>query len=218
MKKSIKSIFVLVCICAAVSVLLALVNYITVPIIKDNEHKKVTAALLEVLPDGGSFELVETSDHKLPSSVSEVYLAESGGYVIKLTVSGYSAGMVLMCGISPDGVVVGTKLIASGETPSIGGVAVDKFAPSLVGKDVSNIDGVDAIAGATKTTAAYRAAVKDALSAVIILGGGQIEAMAEDNCNGIDTITGVPVTADGYQKAILRAFETVKISQEGNQL
>ena len=38
MKKSIKSILVLVCICATVSVLLALVNSITAPIIAKNEQ------------------------------------------------------------------------------------------------------------------------------------------------------------------------------------
>ena len=39
MKKSVKSILVLVCICAIVSVLLALTNYITAPLIKENEEK-----------------------------------------------------------------------------------------------------------------------------------------------------------------------------------
>ena len=46
MKKSIKSIFVLVCICASVSLLLALTNYITDPIIKGNEQKNANAALI----------------------------------------------------------------------------------------------------------------------------------------------------------------------------
>lgn len=180
MKKLVKSILVLVCICITVSVLMALTNYITYPIIEKNEQAKSNAALLEVLPGAESFELVDISSHTLPASVSEVYRASNGGYVVKLQTTGYAPGMVIMCGISADGAVVGTKIVSSGETPSIGGVAADGFAPTLVGKTVGDIDGVDTVAGATKTTAAYRAAVKDALNTVIILGGGSVDLRSEE--------------------------------------
>lgn len=175
MKKSIKSIVVLVCICVVVAVLMAATNYFTAPIIEKNDQSKSNAALLEVLPDGGGFELLDITSYELPESVAEVYKASNGGYVVKVNTTGYAPGMSIMCGISADGTVVGTKLVASGETPSIGGVAAEKFAPTVVGKSVSDIDGVDTVAGATKTTEAYRAAVKDALNAVIILGGGSVD-------------------------------------------
>ena len=180
MKKSIKSIAVLVSICAVVAILLACTNYLTAPIIEKNEQGKASGALLEVLPDGGSFELMDISAYTLPATVSEVYRAENGGYVFKLTTSGYDNGMVLMCGIGADSTVVGTKLISSNETPSIGGAAVSTFAPTLVGKDVTTIDGVDTVSGATKTTEGYRAAVKDALNAVVILGGGSVDLRTEE--------------------------------------
>ena len=105
MKKSVKSILVLVCICAVVSVLLALTNSITDPMIQANEQKNANAALLEVLPEGGSFEKLDISSYTLPSTVSEVYRAENGGYAIKLSTTGYASGMVLMCGIGADGTV-----------------------------------------------------------------------------------------------------------------
>ena len=180
MKKSIKSILVLVCICATVSVLLALVNSITAPIIEANESQKANGALLEVLPDGGSFELMDISTYTLPATVAEVYQAKNGGYVIKLTTTGYNTGMVLMCGINPNGTIAGTKLISSAETPAIGGVAAESFAGAVVGKDITTIDGVDTISGATKTTTAYRAAIKDALNAAIILGGGSVDLRTEE--------------------------------------
>ena len=180
MKKSIKSIAVLVSICAVVAILLACTNYLTAPIIEKNEQEKANGALLEVLPDGGSFELMDISAYTLPATVSEVYRAEKGGYVFKLTTSGYAAGMVLMCGIGADSTVVGTKLISSNETPAIGGTAANTFAPTLVGKDVTTIDGVDIVSGATKTTEGYRSAVKDALNAVVILGGGSVDLRTEE--------------------------------------
>ena len=180
MKKSIKSIAVLVSICAVVAILLACTNYLTAPIIEKNEQEKANGALFEVLPDGGSFELMDISAYKLPATVSEVYRAENGGYVFKLTTSGYAAGMVLMCGVGADSTVVGTKLISSNETPAIGGAAANTFAPALVGKDVTTIDGVDIVSGATKTTEGYRSAVKDALNAVVILGGGSVDLRTEE--------------------------------------
>ena len=180
MKKSIKSIAVLVSICAVVAILLACTNYLTAPIIEKSEQEKANGALFEVLPDGGSFELMDISAYKLPATVSEVYRAENGGYVFKLTTSGYAAGMVLMCGVGTDSTVVGTKLISSNETPAIGGAAANTLAPALVGKDVTTIDGVDIVSGATKTTEGYRSAVKDALNAVVILGGGSVDLRTEE--------------------------------------
>ena len=180
MKKSLKSILVLVCICATISVLMALTNFVTAPIIRENEQKQADAALLEVLPDGGSFESVDISAYTLPATVSQVYRAANGGYVIKLNTTGYASGMVLMCGIASDGRVVGTKLLASGETPSIGGAAAETFAGTVLGKDIGTIDSVDTISGATKTTTAYRAAIKDALNTVIILGGGSVDIRTEE--------------------------------------
>jgi electron transport complex protein RnfG len=175
MKKSVKSIVVLLCICVTVAVLMAVTNYITAPIIAGNEQGKSNEALLEVLPEGGNFELVDISAYTLPESVAEVYKASNGGYVIKINTTGYAPGMVLMCGISADGAVVGTKLVSSGETPSIGGVAAEQFAPAVIGRTLEDIDGVDTVSGATKTTEAYRAAVRDALNAVVILGGGEVD-------------------------------------------
>ena len=200
MKKSIKSIAVLVSICAVVAILLACTNYLTAPIIEKNEQGKASGALLEVLPDGGSFELMDISAYTLPATVSEVYRAENGGYVFKLTTSGYDNGMVLMCGIGADSTVVGTKLISSNETPSIGGAAVSTFAPTLVGKDVTTIDGVDTVSGATKTTAGYRAAVKDALNAVVILGGGSVDLRTEEEILNDNLSAALPVANGEFEK------------------
>ena len=175
MKKSVKSILVLVCICATVSVLLALTNYVTAPIVKENEEKKVTASLLEVLPDGENFESIDISKYELPESVSAVYRAKSGGYVVKLDTKGYATGMVILCGISGEGKIVGTKMVSSSETPSIGGKAADVFAKNVIGKDINNVSEVDTVAGATKTTEAYRTALKDALQTVADISKGEVK-------------------------------------------
>lgn len=180
MKKSIRSIIVLVSICAVVSILMALTNSVTAPIIAENDAKNANAALLQVLPDGGSFETVDMSAYTLPSTVTAVYRASNGGCVVQLTTSGYSSGMVIMCGINPDGTVSGSKILSSSETPSIGGEAAERFAPTLNGKTAEDIETVEIISGATKTTAAYRSAVKDALNTALILGGASIDTRTEE--------------------------------------
>ena len=180
MKKLIKSVLTLVIICAFVSVLLAVTNNITSPIIEKNEQAKSNTALLEVYPEGGSFTLKDTSSYSLPASIIEVYDASAGGYVIKLSTTGYNPGMVIMCGISGEGKIVGAKVVSSEETPTIGGVAADGFSSTVVGTDISAIDGVDTVSGATKTTAAYKAAIKDALNAALILGGAEVDFRTEE--------------------------------------
>ena len=203
MKKSIENITVLVCICAVVSVLLAITNAVTAPFIAANEARKTTEALLEVMPDGKNFELLDISSYKLPATVSEAYKSENGGYVIKLNTTGYASGMVLMCGVSADGKVTGAKLISSNETPSIGGVAANTMAQNVVGKDDATIDGVDTIGGATKTTKAYRAAVKDALNAAIILGGGEADIRTEEEILADNLAASLPA-GEGKFEAVFR--------------
>ncbi len=171
MKKTVKSTAVLVCLCAVMAVLLALTNAVTAPIIERNREAAANEALLEVLPDGEGFEKVAFDAAKLPKTVTEVYKEKNGGYVITLTTAGYGSDMVVMCGIKADGTVSGVVCLSSNET-----LGYEKsYGSNFVGKDVAGVEAVDTISGATKTTAAYKNAVKDALNAVVILGGGTVD-------------------------------------------
>ena len=200
MKKSIQDITVLVCICAVVSILLAITNALTAPSIAKNENEKANAALQEVMPDGKNFEKIDISAYKLPATVTEAYKSENGGYVIKLNTTGYASGMVLMCGVSAEGKVTGTKVIASGETPSIGGAAINTLTPSFIGKDSGNIESVDTVGGATKTTAAYRSAVRDALNAMVILGGGDVDIRTEEEILADNLAAALPAGEGNFEK------------------
>ena len=46
---------------------------------------------------------------------------------------------------------------------------------------------------------------------------GQFDGKTEESYNEIDAISGATMTTDGYKKAILRAFQSVKIFEEGNK-
>ena len=116
MKKSVQSTIVLVAICAVMAILLALTNSVTAPIIKQNQDAAANEALLVVMPDGEGFEKVDISSYTLPATVTEVYKETKGGYVVTLTTAGYGSGLIVMCGVSPDGTVTGAVCLASTET------------------------------------------------------------------------------------------------------
>ena len=177
MMRSAKSVITLSVICLILAALLALVNAITAPVIADNERAASEKALLVVYPDGSGFEKVELGSYpNMPKTVTEIQKSSDGGYVVKLTTSGHKSGLVIMCGIDPEGTVVGAICLASSETYG----KEKTYGDTLIGKDIGSIDAVDTIAGATKTTAAYKNAVKDALGAVEILGGGSFDNRTEE--------------------------------------
>ena len=196
MKKSIKSIVALVCICAVVAILMAITNVFTAPIISENENKKANAALLEVMPNGGSFEKVDISKHELPATVTEAYKAENGGYVIKLTTTGYSTGFVIMCGVNADGTVSGAVCLASTETLG----KEQTYGQNFVGKDSDGVDAVEIISGATKTTSAYRSAIKDAINTAIILGGGSVDIRTEEEILNDNLSAALPAAEGKFSK------------------
>lgn len=175
MKKSVMSTLVLVCICAVMAVLLAVTNMITAPTIQANADKAANEALLQVMPDGQGFEKMDISTYELPATVTEVYKEANGGYVVRMMTTGYGSGMIIMCGVNAEGVITGTVCLGSSET-----LGYEKtFGENFTGKDATGVDAVDTISGATKTTAAYKNAVKDAINASIILGGGSVDLRDE---------------------------------------
>ena len=192
MMKHIKSILTLFVICALVSVALATVNGITAPIILDRQNQAAAGALLEVMPEGGTFEKVDLSGYSaLPTTVKEAHKASNGGYVLQIEWSGFNPGNVTMVGVSADGKVTGTKTITVKDSGGNGKDSATEI-PNMdangyyVGADINTIDGVDTVGGVTVSTKAYRAAVKDALAAATILGGGSYvspEEMFQNNLN-----------------------------------
>lgn len=176
MKAQIKSVLVLTCICMVTSLLLALTNSLTAPIIEESKKAQANASLLVVMPEGKDFSEVDLSAYTLPATVKKAYKEASGGCVFELEVSGYGAGMNVMCGVSADGVVTGAVCLSSNET-----LGHEKtYGESFKGKDAQGVSGIDTISGATKTTAAYKQAVTDALNSAIILGGGSVDIRTEE--------------------------------------
>lgn len=169
MKKSLSSVIVLTTICLISAILLSVTNEITAPQIKEAENKATQAALLIVYPEGGDFDELNLESMNLPNSVIAAYKASAGGYVFKMSTTGYSSGLQILCGIDTNGNITGTKCLASSETLGYEKTYGDNFN----GINSGSVDSVDTVAGATKTTTAYKNAVKDALSSWSSLAGGR---------------------------------------------
>lgn len=175
MKKSLKSILVLFAICAVMALLLAVTNSFTSPIIQKNQEAAANEALLVVMPNGEGFEKMDISTYELPDTVTEVYKEANGGYVFRLNATGYQPNMIIMCGVSASGTVTGSVCLSSNETWG----KEKTLGDLLVGADIDTL--VDIEAGATSLTVkGYRSAIRDALNAAIILGGGTADTRTEE--------------------------------------
>ena len=167
MKDSIKSIVVLLVICLVASAVLAAVNSFTSPLVEKSENEKIRKSLLVVMPEGKNFKELDSLPESEAETVKQIYTEDGSGYVMKLVTTGYSAGLTIMCGINSDGKITGATCVSSGET--LGNEKT--YGELFLGADKTDIDGIDSVSGATKTTSNYKKALKDALSAFDILKG-----------------------------------------------
>lgn len=215
MKSMLKSVLSLTVICAVVAVLMATTNFITEPIIKANESAAANEALLVVMPNGSDFKPVDISTYTLPASVNEVYSEANGGYVVKLTVNGYSTGMILMIGVDANGTVTGATCLGSSET-----LGYEKtYGETTVGATLETIDGLDTIAGATRTTQAYKDGVKDALNTAVIMGGGIVDIRSDEQILADNLSTALPEAEGQFTKWFiteqLEAVDAVYVANNG---
>lgn len=232
-KENIMPTVVLSVICIAVALLLAVVNMVTKPIIDKAANDKANATLVVVLPEGEGFEEIDLTTVELPASVTKAYKETNGkGYVFEMTVSGYKSGLVIMCGVDAEGKITGSKYTASSETfgkegdldNAYNGQALDSFTPNI-------------ISGATKTSNGYADAVKAALQAHVIMGGGSVDLrdpaqILNDNCNAalgtegltftkwfaVEVLDGVDAiyTAEGTKSVVMSIGEAfVGVGEDG---
>ena len=177
MKKDfVMPILVLSLICLIMSGALAVVRSITQPVIEAAANERAEDAMREIIPEADEFVLLESNTEELPKSVTEIYgTANNTGYIFTVVSnSGYGGEIKLICGIDPNGEIIQITVLEHSETKGLGTKVFDK-AVEYEGKD-KNLEGIDAIAGATITSNAYKNAILDAFSAfeiVNITGEGE---------------------------------------------
>ena len=160
-------VFALAAVCFLMSLLLAAGNRLTEPVIKQAAEERAQEAQLEIIPGAKEFEPVETSG--LPKSITGIYRAEPDlGFIFMISAAGgYGGEIKLICGIDTEGRIIKTKVLSHAETQGLGTIVFESAA-EYEGKD-KNLEGIDAIAGSTITSNAYKNGISDAFAAFEII-------------------------------------------------
>lgn len=155
-KISLKPVVVLVCICLVMSGLLAVVNYVTAPIIEAAAQERLAATLRHLLPDATTFTEIKTD---MPGVVA-IYKDDGGsGFAIVTIGKGYKGDVTVTTAIDPSGTVLGISVDASGETANVGTrVSTPEFTDRFPGL-IESADSIDTLGGATISSRAVKEAV-----------------------------------------------------------
>ncbi|MBP5235680.1 MAG: RnfABCDGE type electron transport complex subunit G [Bacteroidales bacterium] len=165
-------------VCLVCAAILAGVYAITKAPIDETNAKLLKESIGAVLPEGG--ELSEANAIEVGGQPSEYYTLSADGetiaYAVKSTTVGFGGPLTLMVGITADGVIYNTSVLAHTETPGLGAKCTSDehfmaqwkgFNPSEKILKVKSQQGdVDAITASTITSKAYTLAVENALNAV----------------------------------------------------
>ena len=167
-ESTVKPIVVLSVISLVVSLLLAVVNSMTAPVIAENERATTLAAYVDVMPSVSDASTLEEMSGYTTANVSGAVKAEDGSMAIKAEESGFDGGIVtVIVGLDANGTETGIWVDASTQTKGIGSaVAEDDFLKQFDGLDctqsvVMGQNGVDGKSGATFSSKALFAALND---------------------------------------------------------
>ena len=189
MNKIVKNALVLMAFSLVLGFVLGAVYKITEPIIAEATRQKEMQAykvvfenaadFTEIAVDAAAAEAVMT-DGGYPDVINKAFQAvdASGnalGYVVQLTTKdGYSGGIVMVVGITNEGVVNGYSVTAHSETSGLGTKAFDPaYADQFKGIPADSVSGVATISGATLTSTAVKNGINAAVAYANSLGGAQ---------------------------------------------
>lgn len=174
-----KPTIVLTLICLVTSALLAYTNYLTAPVIENNNIQAANATKAVVLADAENF--ADETKGDISYSVGTDASGAVMGYVFTTTAKSYGGEISVMVGIKADGTVSGVELLSINDTPGLGMNAknpdfleqfVGKIKGIAVNKNNPAENEIKALTGATVTSKAVTAAVNTALDYYTEIAGG----------------------------------------------
>ncbi len=173
MNKYVKSTVVLFSICLVVSILLALVNFITAPVIENSKKAAIRESLIVVLPDAEDFEEISLTEN-VPETVTSIYKDTAGaGYAVTLaTKSQYSEDyMLITVGIDSALLIKNIQITAYSDSKAL----PEAYPSTYIGKDAT-LAGTDLVSGVTYSSRAFKEAILDAFTALNIVSATAKEA------------------------------------------
>ena len=167
-KHLINTILILLAFALVFSAAMFGLNFITGPIIEENNKGAEFAPLLAVMPDADNFEEITSTLAGVPESVIAVYKETSGrGFVVRTSASTqYSKEpMEITFGVTADGKICGIQLDVY--TDSIDFRSKDaNYIGSYLEKDSALAD-IGTVSGATYSSSAFKTAVSEGFAALI---------------------------------------------------
>lgn len=171
----VRTVIVLTCICAVISLLVAGVYALTKNQIALNNEQKIENAISEIFPSySGKSVLEGTFDGK----INAVYKINSDGataYAVDITAKGYgSDGINMMVGVSGEEKVISVVIVsASGETPGLGqNVTKKEYTDGFTGLSLG--EKADIISGATISSKGVQDGIDICLQTVKKINSGEI--------------------------------------------
>ena len=176
-------VVVLVAICFVTTLLLALTNSVSEPIIIRNAAITATENRKELLSEADDFTQIEVDSYASSSdgkaSVTEIYKANNDtGYVMTCMTKSFGGDLTMMVGIDATGAVTGVKVTDHSDTPGVGTKDQDpeylaQYATrtSLSAEDVKKESGFNFITGASVSGTAIHKGVYAALAQYAAIGG-----------------------------------------------
>ena len=202
MKKKMPAWTVLMVICLCSGLLLAAVNMVTAPRIKEQELLAKNATMVKLIPEAKDFEDLELQESRFSIDSLTAAKDDKGGvigYVGQSTVNGYGGPIAVTTAVGMDGLIRGISVGGDGfaETPGLGALTKEAaFTDQFIGKKptiVLNQDGVDTVSGASTSSRAVVSGVNAVANYVYTYELGMLE-------ESVSTYEGpiASVTAQGF--------------------
>lgn len=179
MKYYLKLTLILLIFCAVASGILAYVNSLTEPVIKERKAKEEVATRSELIPDADFVQakLADGSPYFIAISTAT---KDTLGYTFIAAKNGYSSKVQTMVGVDKDMKVLKIKVISQAETPGLGANCTNESfvaqfkglgeADLLVDKDGGK---VKSLSGATITTRTITNSIAEQIAALKASLGGK---------------------------------------------
>jgi Na+-translocating ferredoxin:NAD+ oxidoreductase subunit G len=162
--------FTLGFICILAAGFLSGVNALTRPVISAQVKQQEEKTLAEVLPGAVRFEEARSSSGEIIYYKAYDKDNTAIGVAFKASGKGYAGPVETMIGMDMDGKIGVVKILSQNETPGLGGrVAESSFTAQFSGKNISGLDDVQAITGATISSRAVMDPVKNKAKEVLSL-------------------------------------------------
>lgn len=162
----VRLVITLALVCAVIAALLATVNAVTKDKIEERKLESRKKAVFEVFPDAADCDPYDADgEHDVYVVYGDKEKKDMIGYAVKVAPTGFGGEIEMMVGIDAAGKTSGVSVITMSETPGVGTKTnSETFLSQFKGKTGAESvgDGIDAVTGATISSKAITAGVKEA--------------------------------------------------------